>query len=710
MDADVESGVAAPPQPTELVTVGFLRRLLAGIVDFLVAEAFWGAVWLVLWAVGFGPDTWTQERFSGWAPLAFGGAACVTIIAYVVVMLGRFGWTLGMRLLNIRVCRADGSAIGYGRAAARTLALAVPAVLPFLPWPTAMAWGIAVNLVCLGAAAGLAWLVIDGHHQGYHDKIAGTFVVLRAKPLPSAAAATEPPAPLLTTRPASRRLRVAKWAAFAVLCLVSLVPLGIEVAAYLAEREVNAILAELKAEGKPITSADLAPPPVPDAENAALVYEEAHDKLQWSEGEEKLLTQAVSNWTSGRPLGHGISKEQLERMKSGLGYEYPHGPSSAPEKRFVPAEELPEVQRQAGEATDAQILAAAKEGLHRNQEVLALVERATAMPECRFDIDWSQGMSALFPQFAWLRGDARLLELQAMALCEEGKADEALQATAQMVDLSNSLKGTPNLISLLVRVSIDSMALGAVERTIYDSTPSPNVCRVAEAVLARVEFRGALVRALEAKRAMDLDVFEGIREGRPGMSARNIGGELDMLALWGGRYPTHCLPYDTLFLLKGMELYIERAKLPFFERDSRLPPELERVRAQLESPFPFPPRILSLMLLPAYDGIPRRVAQGEANVGLARVALLLKAYRGEQGHYPESLEELARYEGKELPLDPCSGQPFHYRRNGSGFILYSVGTDGVDDGGKVSVRAGQEGPIPPLSSQKGADIVWVCKE
>lgn len=34
-----------------------------------------------------------------------------------------------------------------------------------------------------------------------------------------------------------------------------------------------------------------------------------------------------------------------------------------------------------------------------------------------------------------------------------------------------------------------------------------------------------------------------------------------------------------------------------------------------------------------------------------------------------------------LPLDPCSGQPFVYRREGGGFLLYSVGTDGADPGG-----------------------------
>jgi hypothetical protein len=516
---------------------------------------------------------------------------------------------------------------------------------------------------------------------------------------------------------------VAKWAAFAVLCLVSLVPLGIEVAAYLAERQVNTILAELKAEGKPVTPAELVPPPVPDAENAALVYEEAQRKLQWNKGEEVALSWAAANWAAVVPLGRGMSAEQLERMTSGLGYEYKPSLSSPSESRFVPVEELPEAQRQPGEPTDSQVLAAAKKGLERNREALALIRKAAGMKKCRLAIDWSKGIAADLRQTAQFNHMARLLWLEAMVLYEEGRTDDALQAASDMLDVSNSLRDTPSLTALLVRMHIVNLALLPVQGILYDSTPSPGACRALTEKLAEVDLRGSAVKALEGERAIQLDMLQGIREGRPGFSAPPVQGRahlgsgespaglLSACAVMSWLWPTWSSTDDTLFLLRGMGLEIHEAGLPFFEKDSGLSPELRRVQAQLGSgPSLFHPRPFSLIIVHIYDRIAERRAFGEANVGLARVALLLKAYRGEQGHYPESLDELARYEGKEVPLDPCSGQPFHYRRNGSGFILYSVGADGVDDGGKVSVLAGQEGPIPPLSSQKGADIMWVCKE
>jgi hypothetical protein len=89
-----------------------------------------------------------------------------------------------------------------------------------------------------------------------------------------------------------------------------------------------------------------------------------------------------------------------------------------------------------------------------------------------------------------------------------------------------------------------------------------------------------------------------------------------------------------------------------------------------------------------------------AQLDLARVALLLKAYRAEHGSYPESLSALAKSDGKPLPGDPFSGKSFIYRKDGAGFVLYSWGEDLKDDGGA---------PPPPDSVKKGDIVVKVTR-
>ncbi len=59
-------------------------------------------------------------------------------------------------------------------------------------------------------------------------------------------------------------------------------------------------------------------------------------------------------------------------------------------------------------------------------------------------------------------------------------------------------------------------------------------------------------------------------------------------------------------------------------------------------------------------------------------------FQAEQGHPAESLDEL-RSAGylEEIPMDPYSDGPLQYRVRDKGFVLYSVGRDFEDDGGKA---------------------------
>src|SRR5262249_28006200 len=54
----------------------------------------------------------------------------------------------------------------------------------------------------------------------------------------------------------------------------------------------------------------------------------------------------------------------------------------------------------------------------------------------------------------------------------------------------------------------------------------------------------------------------------------------------------------------------------------------------------------------------------------------------EHGAYPKELAELAPKYLTQVPEDLFSGKPLIYRPADKGYLLYSVGTNGVDDGGQ----------------------------
>ncbi len=72
---------------------------------------------------------------------------------------------------------------------------------------------------------------------------------------------------------------------------------------------------------------------------------------------------------------------------------------------------------------------------------------------------------------------------------------------------------------------------------------------------------------------------------------------------------------------------------------------------------------------------------------LARMRLLIcdlaiRAYSLEHGRNPAKLADLVPGYLPEAPKDPFSGGQLVYRVTPTGYLLYSVGVDGVDSGGK----------------------------
>ena len=67
---------------------------------------------------------------------------------------------------------------------------------------------------------------------------------------------------------------------------------------------------------------------------------------------------------------------------------------------------------------------------------------------------------------------------------------------------------------------------------------------------------------------------------------------------------------------------------------------------------------------------------------LTKLAFALAAFRADSGSYPVRLAELAPKYVREVPKDIFNDAEPHYRQDGKGYLLYSVGSNGKDDGGK----------------------------
>jgi len=116
-------------------------------------------------------------------------------------------------------------------------------------------------------------------------------------------------------------------------------------------------------------------------------------------------------------------------------------------------------------------------------------------------------------------------------------------------------------------------------------------------------------------------------------------------------------------------------------------------------------RILAATAIPNITRAMRTAARNQARVSLALTACALEQYRHAHGEYPETLDALASQFIEKIPHDIIGGEPLKYRRTvGGKFLLYSIGWNEKDDGGKF-VR-GKDGTVDPYASE---DWVWAAK-
>ena len=104
----------------------------------------------------------------------------------------------------------------------------------------------------------------------------------------------------------------------------------------------------------------------------------------------------------------------------------------------------------------------------------------------------------------------------------------------------------------------------------------------------------------------------------------------------------------------------------------------------------FPPDLGLVMvgsITPSLSNVARSYARNESLINAARIVVALERYRLENDAWPESLGTLIPDYLERVPLDAPSSDPFSYRVTDGEALLYSLGADGDDDGGRHNENA-----------------------
>lgn len=134
---------------------GLGRRIVAFLIDILFLQA---AVLLVviIGLITIGSDSKLMNGGVGALINSYYATAGVMCIFYFIYFHGTTGQTIGKRILGMKVVRTTGEPMGTGVAFLRWVGYIVSSLFFYL---------------------GFLWIALDSRKQGWHDKIAGTFVI-----------------------------------------------------------------------------------------------------------------------------------------------------------------------------------------------------------------------------------------------------------------------------------------------------------------------------------------------------------------------------------------------------------------------------------------------------------------------------------------------------------------------------------------------------
>jgi hypothetical protein len=428
---------------------------------------------------------------------------------------------------------------------------------------------------------------------------------------------------------------------------ITVVALGViyAIAVGVSSAKLRRAYADLQKDGRPMKLADVIPPDVPDAENAALLYESA-----------ALLLKA----------------QPAPDEKDGNLPDYLRGLYN----KFVTGSLEPDKLAEFKQLIEQDIVT----------QALSLVEQGTTRKSCRFDHDYNAGFNMLLPHLADLRDIVRILGARSCLEAEAGRPDDAWNLALTQLRLADALRSEPILISFLVRMASIGTTCDTIQRISKIAPPNEEQYKTVESLLSDYEDRKPLILALDGERLLCGEwAFNLLRTG----SARDLmvninsdsgSGEV-LLRLYSAFKPL--LLADQAAYMRTMDEYTRFAQQSSPPNDVST---IDRKGEQLWSRL----NVVTSMLVPAISRVNERYWETIAQMRITRAGLAVLQEKKTQGAFPQTLEKLKNLD------DPFSKEPLHYKSEGQGFIIYSVGSDHKDNGGS-----------PKKKKQKtDFDIVW----
>lgn len=309
-----------------------------------------------------------------------------------------------------------------------------------------------------------------------------------------------------------------------------------------------------------------------------------------------------------------------------------------------------------------------------NSNAIAKAQEAIKLPRCRYPMDLSWGAATLLPHLAELKTMSRIAEFQSLL-----DTNESSVAISTIIGMARTLDTEPTIISKLVRIAMLNMAEIALECRLNIGELNEAQLTNLEQLFAEAAKTNQMANGLIGERASFLRYFrmsfteiQKLSNNPSEQDRPPIPGPQPLFSTLTGFFER-----DLRFYLQAMETNISLATT--FPKNIST---ITNVEEQISQTSRHNYYILSALMLPALGNAIVKEANGSVQVSSAQTALAVERFRLANGQLPENLNELVPQFLSIVPVDPFDGKPLRYHRLAKGYVIYSVGQDGHDDGGR----------------------------
>jgi len=320
--------------------------------------------------------------------------------------------------------------------------------------------------------------------------------------------------------------------------------------------------------------------------------------------------------------------------------------------------------------------------VHDNQKSMQLVEHASRLSQCSFPLKWNgDPADSLNPNMTKMRTLARFIRLNALKNVRENNYRKAFQQIGFINLLAERTANGDTLISFLVARAINGIAVRTTDTILQNAKLTKEQALEYSNLLHPIDWHRLFYENMCGERAFGVSSYvyylsdiwnrRATEEDKWDIDDEDESSDFKQK----GFLTRPFLKMDEVQSLRLWTKVLSEAKKPgavgtdyedqIQNRLKQLPFYASGAKRSHE----------------VFANSFRNRDRAEVDQCEQEIAFALNAYKTENGKYPETLIKAERFWGKKFPLDPYDNQSFHYRSANNDYVLYSVGPNRIDDGG-----------------------------